>query len=274
MLTDSDMTDIMLLNNADRMRSKSSSRGGLPRSWILLDSQSTIDVFCNRKLLTGIHRVKTNLHIRCNAGVKTTNMRGYLSGYGDVWYFQDGIANILSLSQVKEKFRVTYDSAADNAFHVHKPDKILIFKEATRRLYYYDTADRNKESTVLIQTVDENKSKFTTYDYSRAKLARKIQRRNGRPGTAHYICIIQNKGIPNCPITVQDIKNAEIICGPDLGCLKGKTVCSQPMAVRVPQCHVPMQIMQHYRHVTISVDVMKVNNIPLFMTISKHIKCV
>ena len=107
-------------------------------------------------------------------------MRGHLSGYGTVWYFLDGIANILSLSHVKEKFRVTYDSAADNAIHIHKPDKILIFKEATRRLYYYDTADRTKESTVLIQTVDENKSKFSAYDYSRAKLAQKIQWRIGR----------------------------------------------------------------------------------------------
>ncbi len=107
---------------------------------------------------------------------------------------------------MKEKFRVTYDSAADNAFHVHKPDKILIFKEATRRLYYYDTADRNKESTVLIQTVDENKSKFSAYDYSRAKLAQKIQWRIGQPGMAHYSHITQNKGIPNCPITGQDIK--------------------------------------------------------------------
>ena len=132
---------------------------------------------------------------------------------------------------MKEKFRVTYDSAADNAFHVHKPDKLLIFKKATRRLYYYDTADRNKESTVLIQTVDENKSKFSAYDYSRAKLAQKIQWRIGRPGMAHYIHIIQNKGIPNCLITVQDIKNAELIWGPDLCCLKGKTVRSQPIAV-------------------------------------------
>ncbi len=61
--------------------------------------------------------------------------------------------------------------------------------------------------------------------------------------------------------------------GPDLGCLKEKTVHSQPiMAVQVPQCHVLRQIMQQYRHITISVDVMKVNSIPFFMTISKHIK--
>ena len=157
---------------------------------------------------------------------------------------------------------MTYDSAADNAFHVHKPDKILTFKEATRRLYYFDTANRDEECTVLIQTVDENKSKFSAYDYSRAKLARKIQRRIGRPGTAHYICIVQNKEISNCPITVQDIKNAELIWGPDLGCLKGKTIRSQPEAVRVPQCHVPREIMQQYRQVTISIDIMKVNNIP------------
>jgi hypothetical protein len=38
------------------------------------------------------------MNIRCNAGMKSTNMMGYLSGYGWVWYFPDGIANILSLS--------------------------------------------------------------------------------------------------------------------------------------------------------------------------------
>ena len=69
-------------------------------------------------------------------------MRGNLSGYGPVWYFPNGIANILSLSHVKEKFRVTYDSALDNTFYVHKTEKIIQFREAGRRLYYFDTADR------------------------------------------------------------------------------------------------------------------------------------
>ena len=83
---------------------KLSSKVGIPSTWILLDSQSTIDVFCNTSLLSQIHKTNTTMHIRCNAGAKSTNLRGHLSGYCWVWYFPGGIANILSLSCVKEKY--------------------------------------------------------------------------------------------------------------------------------------------------------------------------
>ena len=53
---------------------------GIPRTWILLDSQSMIDVFCNGELLTQIHKTNITLRIRCNAGTKRTNMRGPLPG--------------------------------------------------------------------------------------------------------------------------------------------------------------------------------------------------
>ena len=121
--------------NLSRTRPKSSFKGGIPDTWILIDSQSTIDVFSNGKLLVKIKTIGTTMNIRCNAGMKSTNMMGYLSGYGWVWYFPDGIANILSLSRVKDKYRVTFDSAMDNCFHVHKPGRILKFREASRRLY-------------------------------------------------------------------------------------------------------------------------------------------
>ena len=104
------------------------SKNLILKTWILLDSQSTVDVISNGDLLTKIHQVKTTLRIRCNAGMKTTNFRGHLSGYGWVWFYPDGIANILSLSRVKDKYRVTFDSATDNCFRVHKDNgKILKF---------------------------------------------------------------------------------------------------------------------------------------------------
>ncbi|KAL7487947.1 hypothetical protein ACHAW6_013525 [Cyclotella cf. meneghiniana] len=269
-----EFNELMFLHDGDSLNrsNMSSSSSPVRQSWILLDSQSTVDVFSNGELLTIIHKVKTMLHIRCNAGVKTTNLREELFGYGIVWYFPDGIANILSLSWVKERFRVTFDSATDNAFHVHKPNKILRFTEATRRLYYFDTDQRTEECTVLVQTVEDNRKKFSAQDYLKAKIARALQRRVGRPSTAQYIHIIQKKQISNCPVTVQDIKNAEFIWGPDLGSLKGKTVRRQPAAVRTEVYNVPLQVMQQYRNVTLSADIMKVNTIPFLMTISRHIR--
>ena len=46
----------------------------LTKSWILLDNQSTVDVFCNRRLLTNVREIDKVMNIRCNAGVTRTNM--------------------------------------------------------------------------------------------------------------------------------------------------------------------------------------------------------
>ena len=107
-----------------------------------MDNQSTVDVFHNDKLLRNI-RVSPHGHmdIHCNAGVTTTNLIGDLPGYGQVWYHPKGIANILSLSRVKEKYKVTYDSTNGNAFIIHKDNRtIRTFKESERGLFFMDTA--------------------------------------------------------------------------------------------------------------------------------------
>ena len=78
--------------------------GRLPPEWILLDNQSTVDVFTSRHLLKNIRRSKKDLFIHCTTGVAKTNLIGDLPGYGTVWYHPNGIANILSLSKVKGKY--------------------------------------------------------------------------------------------------------------------------------------------------------------------------
>jgi hypothetical protein len=50
------------------------------------------------------------MDIHCNAGVTSTDLIDDLPRYGTVWYNSNGITNILSLTRVKEKHRVTFDS--------------------------------------------------------------------------------------------------------------------------------------------------------------------
>ena len=60
--------------------------GGIPALWILLDNQSTVDVFTNANVLKNIHVMNSTMKIHCNAGVSHTNKVGDLPGYGMVWF--------------------------------------------------------------------------------------------------------------------------------------------------------------------------------------------
>ena len=69
------------------------------------------------------------------------------------------------------------------------------------------------------------------------------------------------KHLQDCPVTGVDIYVACTLLGPNLGSLKGKTV-------RHPNPHVPMSILKHHQQVTIVIDIMFINAIPFFITIS------
>jgi hypothetical protein len=75
------------------------NKPGIPGSWILLDSQSTVDIFSNKKLLTNFRDLKQTLTLYSNAGRAIITQKGDLKGYGTLWYYPEGIANILSLQK-------------------------------------------------------------------------------------------------------------------------------------------------------------------------------
>ena len=62
----------------------SQSKGRINKNWVLLDSQSTVDLFSNKELLTDLRKVDEFLIIHCNAGKVKTNLMGDLPGYGPV----------------------------------------------------------------------------------------------------------------------------------------------------------------------------------------------
>ena len=76
---------------------------------------------------------------------------------------------------------------------------MLKFREAARRLYYYDTVEKDSDSTILVTTVENNMSKFSAYDVSRAKLARSIQRRLGVPALRISFAMSERTSFPTAP---------------------------------------------------------------------------
>ena len=142
--------------------------------WVLLDNQSTVDVFMNAKLLNNIRKAEGDMVIHSHGSSRKTDMIGDLPGYPHpVWYDANGIANILSLYNIQKLHRVTYDSAASGSFVVHVGDREVVFKMARRGLYYHDM--NNAGYMFTLKTVYENKQMYTKRQIKGAEAARKLQ---------------------------------------------------------------------------------------------------
>eukprot|EP00957_Ditylum_brightwellii_P180651 13761633-Ditylum_brightwellii.AAC.1 len=73
---------------------------GIPRTWIILNTGSTTNIFCNPALLTHIITVNETKGVKCNMGQGSTNKKGMLDGFDWVWFHAKGTANILSFAGV------------------------------------------------------------------------------------------------------------------------------------------------------------------------------
>ena len=87
------------------------ANGEISKTSVLLDSQSTVDIFCNPHFMKNIRRTPEGMRVQCNAGSCLTNLAGDLPGYGTVSYNRKVIANILSLRRVWDHYHISYDSS-------------------------------------------------------------------------------------------------------------------------------------------------------------------
>ena len=79
--------------------------------------------------------------------------------------------------------------------------------------------------------------------------------------------------IRNCPVTVQDVKRALDIYGPDPCTLKSKTTKKKNKSIpEVVQTIIQPQIMERYKNIWLFMDIFYVNRNLFFHKISLHIK--
>jgi hypothetical protein len=131
------------------------------REIVLLDSQSTMDLFCDPALVNKSFKSKDSMSLRSNGGTMLVTRKAKVAGYHkEVWYDKKAITNIVALRNMQKQYRVTYDSL-DQAFVVHrqdygKPD--MYFHEHQSGLHYYDP---RKNEFTFVNTVTENLEGFS-----------------------------------------------------------------------------------------------------------------
>ena len=143
------------------------------------------------------------------------------------------------------------------------------FKMHKDGLHYHDTA--NCQFT-LIRTVQQNKAGYSQRQLATARRARDLYSKVGHPSVQDFKAMIKNNLILNCPLTLDDIERASKIYGANIAALKGKTVRTKSDLVISDYIAVPEDVLQANKNVTFSVDIMFVNKIPFFTTVSRDMK--
>jgi hypothetical protein len=83
--------------------------------------------------------------------------------------------------------------------------------------------------------------------------------------------VIWSNQIKYCPMTIQGIDVAMKILGKNIAVLKGKTTRSKTHPVARDYVKVPKELLKLHKEVFLTTDILFVNKIPFFLTLSRNI---
>ena len=246
--------------------------GVLPDNRAYLDGCSTVTAFKSNKHLKNIKVVRGGVKINCNVGTLATNLRGTYGGL-KVWYLPDGIANIYSMHELEQFYRITYDSW-EGYYVVHTLNGEIRFHKDGQGLPYINLEESDSEAAMIllqreiekreetvdskmsfIQTVRGNYEGYMKREVTRAKEARRAQAMMGNPSEKDYKGMVSNNLIANCPISSKDVYNARTMFGPDPASIRGKTVRRASEPVVTDYVAVPRTLIEANKVITLAEDV-------------------
>ncbi|KAL7551229.1 hypothetical protein ACHAWF_014413 [Thalassiosira exigua] len=211
--------------------------------------------------LKNVHTVSRGLNLHTNAGTSRTDKKGQLGSFM-FWLDTFGIANVVSLRSLEERYHVSYDSKEKGgAFIAHTPEGDIVFKRCKETGFpYVDLDDHSDEAAImLVQTVRKNYEGYTRAEVERAIEARKLQARTGHASEAEFKKQVNRKPVESTlfsdtRITSNDIANARKMFGPSVPVLKGKWTRGKPKRVDGEVVSIPTSIMERCRNVWLKVE--------------------
>lgn len=162
---------------------------------------------------------------------------------------------------------------------MHKLDGV---SWCTSGLYIHDLArSDNYDSTTspsysYLQTVAQNKARYTRQQVEYADRVQALHHKLGRPSIRKFTSIISKNLLLNCPYSTDDVKRAKDIYGADVGFLKGKTTDSPDSSRERDRPHkaLPEHIRDNHLEVVLCCDVFYLQGLAFSISFSKHIRFV
>ena len=155
---------------------------------ILLDNQSTMDLFCNKSLVSTTFESKTPMWLKSNGGTMKVNHKATINGYDrPVWFSKDAITNIIALKNIIRQYRVTYNSD-ELTFAVHREaanKKNMEFRMHANGFHWYDPREDITEFAFM-ETVAGNKKGFTKRQIKGAETAKGLYKTLSYPSIKDY----------------------------------------------------------------------------------------
>ena len=255
---------------------QSQNEYSIPRSWLLLDSCSTDNVFNNGDMIGDIVGCTDDecLLMNANGGTMDYTLKSTLKMFPlPVYYNENSIANVISLFDLIQidGIEITLDSKKAYGFNVVYGGKLYYFAPFENGLYYFDTREeaRSVENTntntdvssySLLQTIDDNKQFYTDREIKGAERARLLQEELGWPSDTHFNTILSENLITNSEITIDDAARAKHIYGPAKPLLQGQMTRSTPVPTnKIEKIPPPLPIIQLHTSVSLSIDFIFVN---------------
>jgi len=135
------------------------------------------------------------------------------------------------------------------------------------------TPDDEPEYQFLLETVADNLKLHTKCKQKDAKLARIVFHGTGRKLIPKLKAFINRGHIKNCPVLSEDVDRAVEIFGPDCSHLKGASTRHHSPCVRTPDVtEIPCALHTKISPLTLYLDVMYVNGMPMVTTVDSRIK--
>ena len=242
---------------------------------VLLDSGATTSIFCNPKYCQQIKNANIPIKIQTNSGNMMATKSCYIPELGRAYYNGCGMTNIIGLSQMRKKYRVTYDSQKEPAFYIHMKNKIIKFPETEEGLYAIEmntkAIKKNKDEKNMAITTKEIERLYTKNQKMRAMKARNLHHSLGSPSIFDLKAIITQNLIQDNPVTIEDVDLATQIFGPDIGCIKGKSIRKKPSIARNNLIELPYELQNRTFKVIMYIDIITINTCKFITTITSEL---